>query len=259
MLSQEQKKIVYDAIPAEYLVKGETLGVQKVYANQWNQKDVPAITLNYTVQSLPRSIPLNDLIWINRNYQDTTLDEAHTFNTGVLIYLLDNPEVIEILEVTGTVGGSPYTFVKDVDYVKNGDAIEFIGTTPDDSTVFDADYKHYMFKYHFGGELTDTLSVNIYAEDDTVSGTFINGIIAADDICNTLRRFFAYASHEILKPENLLLVYWSEVRNLDFLEETVFRRRRQFDVHVAYIEESTAVVGRLAEEPSWEIEIGGVP
>jgi uncharacterized phage protein gp47/JayE len=73
-------------------------------------------------------------------------DESHTFELGTDIYPLDYSTGTVITEVTGTLSGSPHTFVETTDYVllTSPARIDWssAGDDPDDATDFFVDYEY---------------------------------------------------------------------------------------------------------------------
>lgn len=81
------------------------------------------------------------------------------FVTGTLSYLVTQQDVEAVQSVTGTVGGSPHTFVVDTDYTVEDtnddgglDSIVWTsgGTKPDNATNFTVTYTHRMYTRLWG-------------------------------------------------------------------------------------------------------------
>lgn len=69
------------------------------------------------------------------------------YATGTLSYLLEEEDVAAVSSVTGTVGGSPHTFVANTDYTFTVDSLVFTsgGTKPDNGTQVTVQYTHRLY------------------------------------------------------------------------------------------------------------------
>lgn len=79
---------------------------------------------------------------------NTVTDESHTYITGTNIYELNELPLSDITNVTGTLLGSPYIFIKNVDFIVYDsdfdgfrDSIIWLADIPDNGTDFLVSYK----------------------------------------------------------------------------------------------------------------------
>lgn len=260
MLTESQKKAIIRNIPDVIDIDGYGLKIAKRYGNQFNYDVFPACVLSYTELSEFRGHwPI-----INNLYdQSNESYEAHYFRIGTLVYTLDVEQPDDLEEVTGIVGGNPYTFVigetEDV-FLTSTRRLEFTGTTlPDNNTQFRARYKHRAIKSYKGNEVNDKLTVDVYAEDidkRDESGPFINGVKLVDRVADMIHFWFRYTEaiygqdgeriHITMKTESL-------VRNLDQVVESNYRRRRQFEVYIAHLEATVETVPTI-ETVDWDFQ-----
>lgn len=76
----------------------------------------------------------------------TTTDEEHTYDTGTSVYALTNTPASVISSVSGTVSGEDYDFAAtDFQIIDNDsdgrfDSLQWLVTTPDDTTTFSITY-----------------------------------------------------------------------------------------------------------------------
>jgi hypothetical protein len=146
----------------------------------------------------------------------------------VASYNLQIQPADEILSVTGVKAGIPYTWPVGTAIIGGGGVVLFTGDVPDDGTTFYVTYRHTVIREFRGGVFADMISVNVWAQD-FVSGTQrINGIIVADRIAEALHTW-ALLSCELSYG---VVVNVSSIRNLDYLLNSEFERRRQFDIYI---------------------------
>lgn len=239
MLTYAERKTVFDLIPTSYSITGpqgtETFGsISKRYANQFVlETPLPAIVVNFPEESVEIFEPL-----LQKRRTRTVSVDTFTKSVGVDKYVLTISSADEIKKVVGTVGGTPKTTIPSTDYqlLTSTNEIELLGPTrPDDTTDFTVEYNHQIFRRFKGQELADLLTVNVYADDkhEQNNKTF-PGIVVAEQIAERLRQYFLWEFNE----NGLLAVRFSSIRDLDFLlEETQYRRRRQFDFQVRHLAE----------------------
>jgi uncharacterized phage protein gp47/JayE len=71
------------------------------------------------------------------------VNEKHDYVTNRTKYRLEQPKVLDIVKIDGTVKNSPFIFRKNIDYKLIGNMVEWIvtGEKPDDHTSFFVNYK----------------------------------------------------------------------------------------------------------------------
>lgn len=97
----------------------------------------------------------------------TEQEDDITFVDGTLDYELSQHDAESITSVTGTLSGSPHTFVLTTDYILlDLKTIRWTGTgdMPDDDTEFTVTYDHRMYKRQFGADGTATYRLHIAAK-----------------------------------------------------------------------------------------------
>lgn len=218
-------------IPSIYEISGQTIQVPIRYANQWEVDEWPCIVLEYTIITGNVFTP-HDKVRLTTNERCDTIK----YVTGTTIYPLSLTKCKNIVSVTGYRNGLLYTFVKGVSYQLSGDTIVWIGApTPDANTEFEVVFTASWIHKLLGGEKYDNLSVNVYTKDygNVDDGTFINGVLLADEIAGALHRFFEFEAENSL---DLVIVAQPDINNLDGLTPGEYQRRRQFDVHMRHLE-----------------------
>ena len=85
----------------------------------------------------------------------------------------------------------------------------------------------------------------------TSDGTYLNGIIIADEIALQLHHYFEF---QFEPPLGLVTVTEPDIRNLDNTTEGEYQRRRQFNVEIRYMERFESVVESI-EETEQEVSI----
>ena len=253
MLDTDQLKLIYDDIPTSFDVPDtgstdRTLNATKIYINQFDFDAFPSILLSYDISTSPNFEPLNNktIPGGDDNYIQTTTGESHGYSVAVTDYALNNGEIESITELKGTVGGTPdYVFIENTDYeVVGTNTIRWLGaTTPDDSTDFFTTYNHYMKQIKKGIEYKDTLTVDVVAEDVKGSGYYRPGPRVVQEIVRQLHDFFVFD----FDIQDIVIVDYSEVRNLDDLVESEYHYRRQFTVTFRYKVTSDVITPRIAD------------
>lgn len=262
MLDTDQLKQIYDTIPTSFDVPDtgdvdRNLNASKIYINQFDFDSFPSILLSYDVSTSTNFEPLNDktVRGGDDNYVQTTTGESHTYSLVITDYALNNGEIVDIIEVVGTVGGTPgYVFLEDTDYeVVGTNTIRWLGaTTPDDSTDFFVSYEHYMKLVKKGIEYKDTLTIDVVAEDIKGVDYYIPGPRVVQEIARQLHDFFVFD----FDVQNIVIVDYSELRNLDDLVESEYHYRRQFTVTLRYKVTSQVVKPRIADVAEPTINFG---
>lgn len=250
MIPYDTKKLIYNNIPIQYQVKGETVQVAKRYANQFVAEIFPTVTIDYG----PQSNLVFDYLNMYRCVTQKSTDK-HRYRDGITKYTFDITPVDLIYLVTGIVGGEAYTFLT-TEYQLVSNQIEFLGPNyPDVDSDFYATYHHQVVRQFLGGVYYDTLTIDSWGEDMRSNGTFINGIVLVDKIIKDLWELFYLneMSENWTVVPGVLVSNLSSIRNLDETTGTEFRRRRQFDCWVRHVIEQEVDVESI-ETVNWEIK-----
>jgi len=245
----EKKKAIYDLIPTSFTVRDKSIATAVRYANQWEKDAWPAIILEYT--TITGNVYTPDNL---RRVVTNIMEDDIEYDAAEDTYALQYSGVKEVISIIGTKSGGSFEFTSPTDYLIVNDEVVWQGggSKPDDGTKFYVNYKAEWVRTLVGGEKFANLSVNIMAKDHkTDDDTFINGVVLADDIAAQLHHFFEF---QLEAPAGCLTITQPEIRNLDELEEGEYARRRQFDVHIRYLEKfETSVVS--IEEVDEEVNI----
>lgn len=250
MLTRSLKNQIYKMIPTLYQVSGQTITVPIRYANQWEVDVWPCIVLEYTKLTGNVFTPL-DKTRLTTNEKTDNIK----YVAGTHIYTLSMTKCKDIVEVIGYYTGLIHTFVKGIDYKLTGDTIEWItGDKPDGDTIFDITFTSSWIRTVVGGEKYDNLSINVYTKDYGVvkDGTFINGVLLADEIAGQLHKFFEFEAENSI---DLVMVTQQDITNLDDLTPGEYQRRRQFDVHMRHLESHETQLPNIDEVEEPEVTV----
>jgi hypothetical protein len=93
--------------------------------------------------------------------------DSDTFVSGTLSYNVVQRDISSVTSVSGTVSGSPHTFVATTDYTFTDDAIVFTGTgvLPDNGTVFARTYTHRLFARRWEAAARYNVRAMLYVKD----------------------------------------------------------------------------------------------
>ena len=71
------------------------------------------------------------------------VNEKHEYTMSQTKYQLEHPDVLEIVRIDGTVNGGAFIFQKGIDYILNGNMVEWMqeGEKPDNHTPFFVNYR----------------------------------------------------------------------------------------------------------------------
>ena len=112
--------------------------------------------------------------------------------------------------------------------------------------------RNYMKLVKKGIEYKDTLTVDVVAEDVKGTDYYIPGPRVAQEIARQLHDFFVFD----FDIQNIVIVDYSELRNLDDLVESEYHYQRQFTVTFRYKVTSQVITPRIADVAEPTIDFG---
>ncbi len=231
MLTDAQRKTIFDGIPSAFTVQSEAITASKRYANQFADDVFPAVVLNYPDYSFPLYVHPDDRIKVT----EETID-SFTFLTGTNDYLLTISPADIIREVKGYLSGR-FQKIAATNYTLDTGAneIQWTGPTfPDNNTSFTVEYHHKLVRIFKRDPMYDLLSVNVYAinVDKSPGPGEVNGIIVSQEIAKKVRAFLRWT----FANNDMVLTNFSQIVDLDELATGEYTRRRQFDLWVRHHE-----------------------